>query len=280
MTAADRLMEGAVDIHVHFAPDPRVERRSGALDIAKSALNSGMRGIVLMSHEYPAHPVAYTVAQMVPGLAVSGGIALNLEVGGLNPTAVEASADMGGRVVWMPTHSAEVDRKRRGLEGGINLLDATGRLLPEVYSILETIKIHDMVLATGHISTRESIVLVDEARDMGINRIVVSHGSTMSFLTGMTVEDMKALASKGAYIEHCVHAMMPLTYRQDPAQLVETLRAIGPEHCIISSDFGQEFHPMPAEGLRMGIATLLRVGLEEVEAGIMVKENPSRLLGL
>ncbi len=280
MTAVDRLMEGAVDIHVHFAPDPNGDRRAGASEVARSALAAGMRGIVLMSHEYPAHPVAYTVAQMVPDLAVIGGITLNLEVGGLNPTAVEATADMGGRVVCMPTHSAGVDRKRRGLEGGINLLDPSGRLFPEVYSILETIKLHDMVLATGHISTGESMALVDEARSLGINRIVVSNGSTMSFLAGMTVEDMKALAAKGAYIEHSVHAMMPLTYRQDPAQLLEAVRAIGPEHCIISSDFGQDFHPMPAEGLRMGIATLLRVGLEEVEAGIMVKENPSRLLGL
>ena len=280
MTAVDRLMEGAVDIHVHFAPDPRVERRAGALEIARSAQAAGMRGIVLNSHEYPAHPVAYTVAQMVPGLAVIGGITLNLEVGGLNPTAVEATADMGGRVVSMPTHSAGVDRKRRGLEGGIDLLDPSGRLLPEVYSILETIKLHDMVLATGHISTSESMALVDEARDLGINRIVISNGSTMSFLTGMTIEDMKALAAKGAYVEHSVHAMMPMTHRQDPVELLEAVRAIGPEHCIISSDFGQDFHPMPAEGLRMGIATLLKVGLEEVEAGIMVRENPSRLLGL
>ena len=37
---------------------------------------------------------------------------------------------------------------------------------------------------------------------------------------------------------------------------------------------------MPAEGLRMGIATLLRAGMEEVEVGMMVKDNPSRLLGL
>ena len=236
--------------------------------------------MVLKSHEYPTHPVAYTVSRMVPGLSVIGGITLNLEVGGLNPVAVEASANMGARVVWMPTFSAEADRKRKGLEGGISLLNNQGRLLSEVYSILETIKEHDMVLATGHISTEESMVLVEEARNLGIHRIVVTHGSTMSFWSGMTVEDMKALAAKGAYIEHCVQVMMPLTYKLDPAQLVETLRSIGPERCIISSDFGQAYHPMPAEGLRMGVATLLQVGLEEVEAGMMVKDNPSRLLGL
>jgi hypothetical protein len=137
-----------------------------------------------------------------------------------------------------------------------------------------------MVLATRHISTQESMVLVAEARNMGINRVVVTHGTTMSFWTGMTVEDMKTLAGMGAYIEHCVHVMMPLTYRLTPRELVDIIIAIGTEHCIVSTDFGQDYHPMPPEGMRMGIATLLRAGLEEVEVGMLVKDNHSRLLGL
>jgi hypothetical protein len=137
-----------------------------------------------------------------------------------------------------------------------------------------------MVLATGHISTKESMVLVEEARNMGIGRVVVTHGTTMAFWTGMTLEDMKTLASMGAYIEHCLHVMMPLTYRLAPRELVDTIMAIGTENCIVSTDFGQDFHPMPAEGLRMGIATLLQAGMEEVEVGMLVKDNPSRLLGL
>ena len=74
--------------------------------------------------------------------------------------------------------------------------------------------------------------------------------------------------------------MMPLTNRMAPKELAETMSAIGLENCIVSSDFGQDHHPMPAEGLRMGIATLLQAGLEEVEVGLLVKDNPSRLLGI
>ena len=73
MAAIDRLMEDSVDIHVHFAPDPRVERRSDAVELAQAAKAMGMRGVVLKSHEYPTHPVAYTVSQMVPGVALLGG---------------------------------------------------------------------------------------------------------------------------------------------------------------------------------------------------------------
>ena len=280
MSNADRLLEGAMDIHVHCAPDPKVERRGSAIDFAEQARDMGMLGMVLKSHEFPTHPMAYTASQAVPGITLIGGVALDVEVGGLNPTAVEATAKVGGRVVWMPTFSARADRQHKGLDGGIYLLDDQGKLVPEVYSILEVIKSHDMVLATGHISTQESMVLVSEARSLGIERVVVTHGTTMSFWTGMTLEDMKTLASMGAYIEHCLHVMMPTTYRMPPKELVEIIMSIGPESCIVSTDFGQDYHPMPAEGLRMGVATLLRAGMEEVEMGMLVKDNPCRLLGL
>ena len=280
MSNADRLVEGAVDIHVHFAPDPKVERRGSAIEIAEQAAKMGMQALVLKSHEYPTQPVAYTVSQIVPDITLIGGIALDYEVGGLNPAAVEATANMGGRVVWMPTYSAQADRQHKGLSGGIFLLDDNSKLLPEVYAVLEVIKAYDMVLATGHVSTLECMALVSEAKNLGINRVVVTHGTTSAFWTGMTPADMKTMAGMGAYIEHCLHVMMPMTYRMPPQDLVEVIRTIGTENCIISTDFGQDFHPMPAEGLRMGIATLLKAGLDEVELGMLVKDNPARLLGL
>ena len=55
----------------------------------------GMGGVVLKSHEYPTHPVAYTATQAVPGITLIGGVALDAEVGGLNPMAVESTAQMG-----------------------------------------------------------------------------------------------------------------------------------------------------------------------------------------
>ncbi len=280
MSNVDRLLEGSVDIHVHFGPDPKVVRRSNAVAVAQQAKDAGMLGLVLKSHEYPTTPVACTVSQVVPGVALLGGVALDVEVGGLNPDAVECTAKMGGRVVWMPTFSAKADRQRKGLSGGISLLDAQGHLLPEVHAILELIKTHDMVLATGHVSPQESLALVREARNQRIDRVVVTHGTTCAFWTGLTLEDMKNLADLGAFVEHCVHVMMPLTYRLKPKELVDAINYIGPERCILSTDFGQDYHPTPAEGMRMGIATLLQAGLPEVEMGLLVKDNPARLLGL
>ena len=42
MSNVDRILEGAIDIHVHIAPDPKVERRAGAIDVARQAEELGM----------------------------------------------------------------------------------------------------------------------------------------------------------------------------------------------------------------------------------------------
>ena len=95
----------------------------------------------------------------------------------------------------------------------------------------------------------------------------------------MTVEDMRTLAEMGAFIEHCLHVVMPTTYRMKPKDLAKAILDVGHEKCILSTDFGQDFHLMPAEGMRMGIATMLRSGLEELEVYMLGKDSPSRLMG-
>ena len=40
MNAIDDLMKGSVDIHVHFSPDPRVERRSSAIEIVEQDVHA------------------------------------------------------------------------------------------------------------------------------------------------------------------------------------------------------------------------------------------------
>jgi hypothetical protein len=280
MSVIRRLLQGAIDIHVHFAPDPRVERRSDAIEVAQAAKAQGMRGLVLKSHEYPTTSLAYTVAQVVPGLELYGGLALNEEVGGLNPAAVEASARMGAKVVWFPTFSARAWREPEGQPGGITVLDGEGRLLPQVEQVLEVVRAYGMVLATGHLGVAETYALVGRAREMGITRVVITHASSMTPRTGLTLEDQKRLAQMGAFIEHCVHAMMPTTLRIPPQEIARQIHAVGEEHCILSTDFGQAFHPIAPEGLRMGIAWLLQAGLTVEAVEQLVKYNPARLLGL
>ena len=280
MNAIDDLMKGSVDIHVHFSPDPRVERRSSAIEIVEQASFMGMGGLVLKSHEYPTQPLAYTVGQLFPDIAVIGGICADYEIGGLNPSAVEASAKMGSSIVWMPTYSAKSDRAYRGLSGGITILDDNNKLLPEVYEILDIVKQYDMVLATGHISTQECFALIEAGVDAKVERLVWTHGTTSAHWTGITVDEMKAIADKGAFVEHCIHVMMPTTYRLDPKELISAMDIIGMDRSIISTDFGQNYHPMPAEGFRMGMGMLRESGMTEDDIYKVVNANPRALLGI
>jgi hypothetical protein len=179
MSVIDELLAGSIDMHIHTGPDPRVERKLNALQAASQAQAVGMRAIVIKSHEYPTAPVAYTVNQIVKDMTVFGSIALNLEVGGLNTYAVEASAKLGAKVVWMPTNHSANDMKRKNIAGkGITILDSEGKLLPSVKDILAIIKRYEMVLATGHLSKSEVFALVDEAERMDINKIVITHPLT------------------------------------------------------------------------------------------------------
>jgi len=91
---ARTLVRGAVDYHVHVAPD-FVERRISDLDLARRCLETGQAGFGLKSHYTPTTERAQVVAAAVPGVVVLGTITLNVSVGGLNPLAVEGQIEGG-----------------------------------------------------------------------------------------------------------------------------------------------------------------------------------------
>ncbi len=280
MNTIDSLLHGSIDMHAHYGPDPSVERKLDALRGAQMACEAGMRAIVLKSHEYPTAPLAYIVGKVVPNILVFGGICLDTAAGGLNSDIVETSAKLGARVVWMPTFSSNYDYLRNALRtGGISILDGDGELLPAVEKILDIIKQYKMVLATGHLPVNEAFIVVEKAKDKGISRIVATHPLGWAGGTYFSVEQQCRMAAKGAFIEHCFSTTTP-EGKRDPKVLVETLRAVGAEHCFLSTDLGQMRNPAPAEGMRMMIEFMLKHGVTEREIELMIKTNPARLLGL
>lgn len=284
---AGRILRGSIDGHVHFAPDIQ-PRRFTAIEAALAAREMGLRGIVIKSHSYPTGPLASMVSEIIPEIAVFGGICLDHEVGGLNAHAVEASAKLGGKIVWMPVfcsaNSKALIASRLGTEiagDGISLLDVNGKLAPEVTEILHIIKEYDMVLATGHISAREILTLVDKAKQLGIAKIVVTHAMS-DFLSEsiLTPDERQMLAKEGVLIEHCAWQISPTGGRTDPAEVAESIKREGPRNCIMSTDSGGVLHPNVPEGMRMFIGSMLKYGLSEEDVTYMVKLNPARLLGL
>ena len=275
------LIKGAIDIHIHIPPDPNRRRRLTAYEVVVQAKEAGMRGVVLKSHDYVTTPVTYLLQQLLSGIEIFGGLALDEEVGGLNPSAVEMAGKIQTRIVWMHTFSSQCDAQKRKIAGkGISILDSQGKILPAVKDILQSIKKYEMTLATGHISTPEIFALLEEAQRIGIQRTIITHPISVSFWCSASLEEQKKMVRPGVFIEHCFIATMPTGDRIDPQKIADAMRAVGPENCIMSTDFGQIFNPPPVEGMRMYIETMLRYGITENEIITMVKKNPARALGL
>jgi hypothetical protein len=287
--ASFSLITGSYDLHVHTGPDSS-PRLMDCVQLAESAVARGQSGLVLKSHHIPTGPLAMLTKRFVPQADVVGSIVLNNSVGGLNPYALKTSLGFGCKMVWMPTVSAlhhyEHYREKghpMGLstDPGLKLTIFSGQtenLLPEVVEILRLIAQHNIMLATGHLSPREVVLLVDAAREEGVKSILITHPSDS--LTGMSLEDQVALARKGAYLEHTLLSMMPLWHSNTLEEVIESIKKAGVEHTVLTTDFGQVHHPPPAEGLRIYGQMLIEKGFTKDQVRTMIVDNPRKLLGL
>ncbi len=278
-TAVFGQLDGVVDLHVHSAPDSRM-RSVDAIEVARLARRHGVRALLLKNHYTQTASLAYIVGQAVPGVELYGGIALNRSVGGINPVAVEhmaATTGALGRVVWMPTFDSEHYTRTYAPNPNFVPISRDGALLPEVKQVLALMADRNLALATGHSSPEESILLIKAGKEAGIDRMIVTH--PMLPPVGMSIELQKKAAALGAFLEYPFNALMP-DGGVDYEDLVETLRAVGPERAILSSDLGQPMNPVHTDGLVNYFERLGQSGFTRSEIDRMAKLNPARFLGL
>lgn len=283
------LLQGAIDLHIHSAPDIYTRILSD-LELARQAQEMGMRAIVIKNHFSSTAERAW-LATDETGFPVFGGIALNHTVGGLNPHAADFALNMGAKVVWLPTfHSrkflenkSHVRHLARSLAEdlpGIYLLDGHGGLKAEVLAILDLVARRDATLATGHISVEEARAVVPEAVRRGVRRIVVTH-PLASFLN-YGLAEMKEILDLGAtYLEHVYNdttrqVTQPITVED----LAAAVQAIGAGHCILSTDSGQWLNPVPVQQFGIFMQEMLNLGLPEGEIRTMTADNPARVLDI
>jgi hypothetical protein len=289
-----RMLEGAVDLHIHTAPSP-FPRRIDIVDAARSAQESGFRAIVAKSHHHST--VTDVLALRQHGLdeleiEVHSGIALNSAVGGLNPHAVDQTLKMGGRIVWFPTvaaprhiehHHANPDMKfpkvsfRLMDEAPADVFDADHRLRPEVHEIIALIRDADAILATGHMDPPSISAVLEAAKAAGVTRMLVNHPT---FVVEATMAEASHWVDLGAVIEHsiCIFDERSTFYQQQVDVLVAWLREMGPENTALGSDLGQVNNPLPVEAYRSILGELLAAGFSEEELRLTVRDNPARLL--
>jgi hypothetical protein len=275
-----QMLNGVVDIHIHSDPDS-VPRSIDAIDVARLARDRGERAIVLKNHFEPTASLAYVVRKEVPGIEVFGGIDLNLTVGGVNPAAVEHMTKVKGgygKVVWLPTFDSENQVRFNKEKRPFAAVAEHDRLLPRTLEVIALCARHNLLLETGHSSAEEGLMIVREAKKQGVKHVVVTHA--MIAPIGMTIPQMKEAAGMGAYIEFVYNALIGSKKELTFAQYAQAIRAVGPAHCILSSDLGQAGNPLHPDGLASFFEGLRREGISQADIDLMSKTNPATALGI
>lgn len=275
----DNLLHGVFDLHIHTAPDV-TPRKCSDLELARRLKAAGMAGCAIKSHYADTAGRAAVLQELYPELRIAGGITLNRSVGGLNPQAVERTAQMGGRLVWFPTLEArEYQRYRRGNDGSdlspfLTVWDEDGKLLPQVYEVLEVAARYHMVVGTGHLSAPEGLAVVRAAREQKVERVVLTHADNPA--NQYTLEEQRRAVEQGALVEHCYFTTY---YQRTPLEeIIRQIRGVGCENVILSTDFGQPSSPYSDQGMLEYMQRLLEAGISQSDLEQMTSTTPRRLL--
>ena len=277
LSANAQTLNGAIDMHAHANPDG-FPRKIDAIDLARLAKQRGMRAIVLKNHYEPTASLAYIVRKEVPGIEVFGGISMDLTVGGVNPAAVEWMTKVKGgygRVVWLPTFDSEAQVKLSKQQRPFAPVVRNGKVVPEVAQVIAIAARNNLVLETGHSSGSEDLVIIQEAKRQGVQRVMVTHALTNPG-GPLTISEIQQAARLGAYIELVYGGLSEDLLRKD----VEVIRAVGASSVVLSTDLGQPNNPLHPDGLLAMYKGLMAHGILAADIVQMSQTNPAKLLGL
>jgi len=167
---------------------------------------AGFAAVITKDHDYSGVVAAALISKHYPHLRtrIYSSIVLNNVVGGFNPYAVEHTAAMGGKIVFMPTLAAEnhlrwektstwshpASTQKIRPAAAVPAATRDGKVLDEVKEVLDIIARNDMVLAAGHLHVSEIWHAAEEAKKRGAKIIAV--GSS----------DWQKKLPKGHHIRH------------------------------------------------------------------------------
>lgn len=290
----EKLLCGAIDLHVHAGPSVMPRELDGA-EMMQKAVDAGYRAFVIKDHYFPTMMSAELVEKHLGNgkVKVYGGIALNDAVGSLNVRAVDVACAMGAKIVWMPTISTKnhIVSHAHGLKfpssKGMKLsekeliyVDEQGVIDSRVTEILQYMASTDMILGTGHGTAKEVDALIKEACKCGVKKILVNHPL---YMIDATSENIKQWAAMGAYIELNATVFVPESkFGVMPIKdAVDVIKEIGAQQIIIDSDYGQKDNGCPVDGMKRFIELLVNEhGIAVGDIETMIKDNPAKLLGL
>lgn len=284
-------MQGAIDMHFH--PFPCIfPRLATDREIAEAAYQARMGGLLMKCHHESTASRAMALRKDFPGMHIYGGIVLNSYVGGINPKAVEAALQLGGKEVWLPTIDAAYHAKVHGSTGkydvqvssdtkktdlGISLVK-DGEITQDARDVFGLIAQYDVILGTCHQSYEELKVIIPAARKLGVKKILLTH--PFFKVPGLTLEQTQELVSLGATAEFGYCTVSPMWAYASIPTVAKAIQALGAENCVAISDAGQRHNPMPHEALRVFAQGLFEAGVSEEEIDVLIRKNPAKLLNI
>ena len=285
----ENVLEGAIDLHHHQEPDER-ERNMDIIDASLYARLRGMRGAAFKSHSQQTATTTWLAAKMVPGFLPIAVIDLNLVHGGLNPHAVDnfativkkrqnPAADIG--IVMLPSDTSCYQRQVEKSNEPCVPISKDGKLLPETLAIIALVKKHGLVLASGHASPDDCVLLAREAQRQGVP-YTVTHANLNTTPPMLDLAHAQDVARAGGFVEFASQSQRPgnPTLERRNTRTADLIRMLGPQHAILVTDLGQANNEPAPDGLASFVMNLRAKGFTKDETDVMTKINPAKLLGL
>lgn len=282
----------AIDVHAHA----RGGDEEDPLHAAQEASRAGMKAILYKSIS-PGRPweVARKLQDEVDRWAEKEGVrpvkclsawVVGIPLKPVNFTEIKEAVEAGISGMWMPPVTSAwsiyrlggrgvwFDPKRRyddpvapvaweeAKKTGVYVLDDHGRLLPAVRDTVRLCADHGVTLSFGHLSPQEMDAMADEMVAVGFRRAFIDHPFSEVF--ELDVPKMKRWADAGVRFALTWDELSPLL-GVDTQDMVAAIRAIGPEHFMLSSDAGIPILPPTVEAYRLLAATLRAYGMTEPE---------------
>lgn len=279
------FLKGVIDMHVHSNPDIR-KRAYTDIELMEAGVRVGARAVVIKSHHGTTMNRAFLVNEfnriMHKGdndFQLIGSITLNKAVGGLNPIAVDTALKMGAKVVWLPTTHAVNQLAKMGKSGGVECT-RNGKIVESLKEILKMIKEYDVVLATAHLAPAEIFIVVEAAKNMNINKIVVTHPEF--HIVGMSLDDqIRIIKEYDVYLERCyAQPMRGGVYKSNLADNLQVIKEVGYKNILISTDGGQVENPNWELALAEYQQYLIDNDIPEEHIHAMTRTLPAKLLNI
>jgi hypothetical protein len=289
-----QILQGSVDFHVHAHMSQDFEWN--LVEIGTQATSIGMRAIVIKNLYGSSHEQCNMANKILGKDIFYATLVLGRVTGGINATAVKQFALSGATnlIVEMPVFDAahHLLSSNEHADPGINVIK-NGEPSPGVIDVLDVVYQNNLVLKTGHISPQESIALIKIAKDIGVKQVVVTHATGAPVIA--SVEQQMEMVTMGAVIEHCLVKFLPDNVWKHSKRLVrcssepklgdleylkESIRNIGADHCLISTDSGLLCGLSPHEQFKYFIYLLLTMGFSVEDVRTMAKDNPRKILGI